>query len=175
MAENSDDPVTMEQAVDRIGVLVDRLEQHHDPEVVRMVFELLDWIDVLHREGLERLASGLASAQLLERATDDPVVAHLFAVYGLLGSDDAAHSVQEAMEEIRPYVQSHGGEMTVDSIDAGVVRVRMHGACDGCPSAIVTLTQSLERAIRDRWPGLVRIDVVDEGPEQQWSPVVIRR
>jgi Fe-S cluster biogenesis protein NfuA len=170
-----DEAVTMEQAVDRIQVLVDRLDQHHDPEVVRMVFELLDWIDVLHREGLERLAGGLAGAQMLERAVDDPVVAHLFSVYGLLDAADAPQRVDEAIEEIRPYVLSHGGEMTVESIEGGVVRVRMLGACDGCPSAIVTLTQSLERAIRDRWPGLVRIDVVDDDQHEGWSPVTIRR
>ncbi|MFP5332608.1 MAG: NifU family protein [Acidimicrobiia bacterium] len=174
MGDVDDEAVTMEQAVQRIQVLVERLEQHHDPEVVRQVFELLDWIDVLHREGLERLAIGLAGAHLLERAVDDPVVAHLFSIYGLLDADDVTQRVHDAMDEIRPYVRSHGGEMEFDSIEGGVVRVRMLGACDGCPSAIVTLTQSLERAIRDRWPGLVRIDVVDDRNEG-WRPVTIRR
>lgn len=169
-----DGPVTMEQAVERISRLVDRLERHSDPEVVRLVFELLDWIDVLHRDGLERIATGLAGAGLLDRAMDDPVVAHLFAIYGLMPTDDPEGDVHEALEEIRPYVRSHGGEMEIDSIDGGVVRVRMLGACDGCPSAIVTLTQSLERAVRDRWPGLVRIEVVADEPGR-WSPVTIRR
>lgn len=175
MPDPGDEAVTMEQAVERIQTLVDRLERHHDPEVVRMVFELLDWIDVLHREALERLAGGLAGAQLLDRAVEDPVVAHLFSVYGMLDTTDAPQRVHEAIEEIRPYVLSHGGEMTVESIEGGVVRVRMLGACDGCPSAIVTLTQTLERAIRDRWPGLVRIDVADDDRNEGWSPVTIRR
>jgi Fe-S cluster biogenesis protein NfuA len=65
--------------------------------------------------------------------------------------------------------------MLFDSIEDGVVRVRMLGACDGCPSAIVTLTQSLERAVRERWPGVIRIDVVDDVGPGEWRPVTIRR
>lgn len=169
-------PVSLEEAVGRIGELVSRLEQYHDPTVVRSVFELLDWIDVLHREGLERLVGGLQGSGLLDRALDDPVVAHLFAVYGLVESDDVEGLVEEALAEVRPYTRSHGGEMTLDRISGGVVHLRMHGACDGCPSAVVTLTDSVTRAIRTRWPGLVRVEVSDSGEgTSDWTPVSIGR
>lgn len=168
------DAVTLERAIERIGELVSHIEAHAEDDLVRLVFELLDWIDTLHREGLERLVGGLMSAGLVDRALDDPVVAHLFAIYGLVDATAAEQDVLGALDEIRPYVQSHGGEMTLASIEGGVVSVRLLGACDGCPSAVVTLTQSLDRAIRQRWPGLVRIDVVDEPPEPEWTPVMLR-
>ena len=174
MSADEEEIPTLERAVQRIADLVARVEAHHDPSVVRDVFELLDWIDTLHREGLERIAGGLAGVGFLEKALDDPVVAHLFAIYGLVSADDAEVHVEAALEEVRPYVRSHGGEMTLSSIDAGVVRLGMHGACDGCPSAVVTLTQSVEKAIRERWPGLVRVEV-EEAPTGGWSPVTIGR
>lgn len=168
--------VTLEEAVARIRALVDDLETHHDPVVVEAVFELLDWIDVLHREGLQRLAGGLSGVGYLEKALDDPIVAHLFAIYGLAPSQGSAAAVEAALEEVRPYVQSHGGEMTLRSIDEGVVHLQMHGACDGCPSAVVTLTDTVARAIRERWPGMIRVEVSEPpGPESNWTPVTIGR
>lgn len=169
-----DDDVTLEQVVEKIQTLVSTIEQHGDPTIVSQVFELLDWVDVLHREGLERLVAGLTGAGFLDKALDDPVVAHLFAVYGLIDSADSQRAVLDALDEIRPYAQSHGGEMTLEGIDGGVVRVRLLGACDGCPSSIVTITQSLDRAIRQRWPGLIRIEVAEEDGDQVWSPVTVR-
>lgn len=174
MNDPAEEEATLEQAVDRIQALVSELESYHDPSVVRAVFEMLDWIDVLHREGLERLAGGLAGVGYLDKALDDPVVAHLFAVYGLVASEDATAMVHDALEEVRPYVRSHGGEMTLDRIDGGVVHLDMHGACDGCPSAVVTLTDTVTRAIRERWPGLVRVEVSgEEGQGPSWTPVTI--
>ncbi len=168
------DQTTLEEVVARLQGLVDEVERYSDPIIKRTVFELLDWLDTLHREGLERLAAGLRGAGFFDKALDDPVVAHLFAVYGLLDGDDPAPLVEEALEEVRPYLHSHGGEMQLDSVAAGVVRVKLFGACQGCPSAVVTLTQSLEQAVRERWPGLVRIEVSEERPQRRAIPLTIQ-
>ncbi len=165
---------TLEEVVARLQGLVDEVEHYSDPIIRRTVFELLDWLDTLHREGLERLAAGLRGAGVFDRAIDDPVVAHLFAVYGLLDEDDPAPLIEEALEEVRPYLHSHGGEMQFDSVEAGVVRLKLFGACQGCPSAVVTLTQSLEQAVRDRWPGLVRIEVSEDRPARRPLPLQIQ-
>ncbi len=171
---SAEEQTTLEDVVARIRGLVADIEAYSDPAIRRTVFELLDWLDTLHREGLERLATGLRGANVFDRALDDPVVAHLFAVYGLADERDPIPLVEEALEEVRPYLHSHGGEMEVESVEAGVVRMKLLGACSGCPSSVVTLTQSVEQAVRERWPGLVRIEMAEERPERRPLPLTIQ-
>ena len=66
-------------------------------------------------------------------------------------------SVRERVESVinwlRPIIQSDGGDLElVDVSDEGVVQVRFHGACVGCPSSSVTLRQGIERNIREKVP-----------------------
>jgi len=78
------------------------------------------------------------------------------------GTDTSAEdAVAEALEEIRPFVESHGGTIAVDSVVDGVVKVQMLGSCDGCPSSTATLTGGVERSLREHWPNFRRLEVVD--------------
>lgn len=172
MAETAGD-LSLEELVDRIQHLLGVIEGYSDPTIKRAVFDLLDWLDVLHREALERLVAGLKSVGFYEKAIDDQVIAHVLAIYDLIDVVDPEPLVEQALDEVRSYIHSHGGEMKVASIEGGVVSMTMMGACAGCPSSVVTLTQSLEKAVRERWPGLVRIEV-DEQPGDQWQSVSIR-
>jgi len=61
--------------------------------------------------------------------------------------------VQSVLNLIRPAVQADGGDIElVDVLDGGVVHVRFHGACHGCPSATMTLHMGIERNLRERVP-----------------------
>lgn len=61
--------------------------------------------------------------------------------------------VQQVIDMIRPAIQSDGGDLELVDVDeAGVVQVRMHGACIGCPSATLTLKMGIERNLRQRVP-----------------------
>lgn len=62
-------------------------------------------------------------------------------------------------------VESHGGELEVVSIADGVVRVRMKGTCDGCPSSSATLTFGVEEALKKHWAGFRRLEQVDAAEE----------
>ncbi|MEX0774884.1 MAG: NifU family protein [Phycisphaeraceae bacterium] len=65
------------------------------------------------------------------------------------------------MERIRPVVQSDGGDIElVDVTSQGVVKIRFHGACVGCPSSSMTLQMGIERNIRDRVPEIVAVEQV---------------
>lgn len=71
------------------------------------------------------------------------------------GSSQTPQSLKDrvaaVIESIRPAIQGDGGDIElVDVNDDGVVSVRMHGACVGCPSAGMTLTMGVERALKDR-------------------------
>jgi len=63
---------------------------------------------------------------------------------------------------IRPAVQADGGDVEfVDVTDEGVVRVRFHGACVGCPSSTLTLQAGIQRHLRDRVPGVRGVELVE--------------
>jgi Fe-S cluster biogenesis protein NfuA len=66
--------------------------------------------------------------------------------------------VQEVLDLIRPAVQSDGGDLElVDVSDDGVVSVRFHGACVGCPSSTMTLQAGIERNLRQRIPEVTAV------------------
>jgi Fe-S cluster biogenesis protein NfuA len=61
--------------------------------------------------------------------------------------------VETALNRLRPYARSHGGDIELVAIDGPDVRVRLKGACVGCPSSTVTLKQGVERALREEVAG----------------------
>ena len=74
-------------------------------------------------------------------------------------SDDALRkSVADIIKELRPAVQSDGGDIElVDVNDAGIVSVRLHGACVGCPSSTMTLKYGIEQTLRNRLPQIKQV------------------
>jgi Fe-S cluster biogenesis protein NfuA len=69
--------------------------------------------------------------------------------------------VQSVLDLIRPAVQSDGGDVELVTVSAdGVVEVRLHGACVGCPSSAITLQTGIERSLRQRVPGVTAVRAV---------------
>ena len=66
--------------------------------------------------------------------------------------------VQGVLNLIRPAVQADGGDIELVDVAAdGVVQVRFHGACHGCPSSTMTLQHGIERNLRERVPEVTRV------------------
>jgi Fe-S cluster biogenesis protein NfuA len=66
--------------------------------------------------------------------------------------------VRDVIELIRPAVQADGGDIElVDVTGEGVVQIRFHGACHGCPSSTMTLQMGIERNLRERVPEVTGI------------------
>jgi Fe-S cluster biogenesis protein NfuA len=66
--------------------------------------------------------------------------------------------VQNVINQIRPALQADGGDIElVDVTDAGVVQIRFHGACHGCPSSTMTLHMGIERNLRERVPEVTQV------------------
>ncbi|MDQ6873486.1 MAG: NifU family protein [Actinomycetota bacterium] len=126
-------------------------------ELVRLVVEL-------YGSGLERVLeivhdAGALDDRLLDRLTDDDLVASLLLVHGL-HPYAVEERVARALEKVRPYLGSHGGDVElIDVTEEGVVQLRMLGSCDGCPSSSVTLKLAVEGAIEAAAPEIVRIEV----------------
>ncbi len=68
--------------------------------------------------------------------------------------------IEQALKEIRPGLQADGGDIELVDVADGVVRVRLTGACGGCPMAQMTLKEGVERVIRERVPKIKRVEAV---------------
>jgi Fe-S cluster biogenesis protein NfuA len=68
--------------------------------------------------------------------------------------------VEEALNEIRPYLQRDGGDVELVDVKDGVVMVKLVGACHGCPMSQMTLTYGIERNLKERIPEVVRVEPV---------------
>ncbi|NLZ44566.1 MAG: NifU family protein [Clostridia bacterium] len=69
--------------------------------------------------------------------------------------------VEQALEKIRPALRADGGDVElVDVTEDGVVKVRLKGACHGCPMAMLTLKNGIERRLRQEIPDIKSVEAV---------------
>jgi Fe-S cluster biogenesis protein NfuA/nitrite reductase/ring-hydroxylating ferredoxin subunit len=131
-------------------------------ELVRLVVEL-------YGTGLERVLelaheAGALDDDLLGALAADELVSSLLLVHGL-HPYGVQERVERALDGVRPYLGSHGGDVQLLGVDdEGVVRLQLLGSCDGCASSAVTLELAVEDAIRSAAPEIVRIDVEEAAP-----------
>jgi Fe-S cluster biogenesis protein NfuA/nitrite reductase/ring-hydroxylating ferredoxin subunit len=140
------------ECVARIEALLEEVEGL--PAAVELVQGLLD----LYGEGLGRIVA--SDPTLVARLDGDEVVTHLLLLHGL-HPVPLEERVVGALDDVRPYLASHGGGVELLGVEEGVVRLRLQGSCDGCPSSTATLKLAIEDAIHKAAPDVE--DVVAEG------------
>ena len=138
-----------DKAVAELDTLVGTLEREGDERALM----LLQLMDAIHRPGLELIVAG---------ELDHPIAQALLAMYDLTEVDERIE-VEEALDEIRPYIESHGGALELLDVEDGVVHVRMHGSCNGCAASAITLRRGVEEKLRERVEGFK--EVVAHEPE----------
>jgi Fe-S cluster biogenesis protein NfuA len=112
----------------------------------------------LYGEALARILAGVDPVE-------DELVSHLLLVHDL-HPVDVETRIRTALEEVRPYLGSHGGDIEFLQVQDGVARLRLDGTCNGCPSSRVTLQNAVEEVVLKAAPELERIEA--EGvPEPQ--------
>ena len=115
---------------------------------------------------------GQLNDEVLAALAADELVANLLIVHGLhpYGVD---LRVEQALESVRPYLGSHGGDVELLEVtDAGVVRLRLLGSCNGCASSSVTLKLAVEGAIESAAPEVTAIEVEEAPAESGASPLI---
>jgi Fe-S cluster biogenesis protein NfuA/nitrite reductase/ring-hydroxylating ferredoxin subunit len=129
--------------------------------------EAVQAIVEMYGEGLARIMDRVDGATFL----DDDLVAHLLLIHDLhpVPLEDR---VRGALEEVRPYMESHKGGVELVSIEEGVVRLRLEGSCSGCPSSTMTLKLAIEDAIGKAAPDVEQ--VIAEGVVEERPPPVLR-
>jgi Fe-S cluster biogenesis protein NfuA/nitrite reductase/ring-hydroxylating ferredoxin subunit len=144
----------METLLEEIGSLEDQYARSKAAEVVGVLLEL-------YGEGLARVmevvSQGEESERTFEALAEDELVSHLLLLHGLHPLDVQTRVVR-ALEEVRPYLQSHGGNVELLGVEESVARVRMEGSCSGCPSSTMTLKLAIEEAVLKAAPDLERIE-----------------
>jgi Fe-S cluster biogenesis protein NfuA/nitrite reductase/ring-hydroxylating ferredoxin subunit len=160
----------LEERVGRIETLLGEIESFEDPDARARTAEMVQTLLELYGEGLRRIVESVAdlgSKELEDALLDDELVSHLLLLHGL--HPVAIESrVLGALDEVRPYLESHGGNVQFLGIEGGVARVRLEGSCDGCPSSTMTLELAIEEAIQKAAPELegVEAEGVTEPPPQ---------
>jgi Fe-S cluster biogenesis protein NfuA len=147
---------------DRIEQLLDELRTSAPTRTYDKAEELLRLVTDLYGGALTRMMALVTSAapDLVDELVADDLVASLLVVHGLHPSDLSAR-VEGALEQVRPLLATHGGDVELLELDdaAGAVRLRLLGNCDGCPSSSVTLRTAVEGAITSAAPEVTIIDV----------------
>lgn len=125
-------------------------------------------IEELNCEAFRRLIRMLredpACAARLNAVVRDPYVFGVLRFHGLV-KEPLEYRVENALNEVRPYLRQHGGDVElVAIIPPDTVDVRLVGSCHGCPSSGQTLSEGVERAIREHCPEVRQIRQVSQPP-----------
>ena len=139
-----------DRALAELDTLVATLERDGDERAL----ELLQLIDAIHRPALELIARG---------ELEHPTARALLTMYDLAPVDDRIQ-VEEALDQVRPYIESHGGAVELLDVEEGVVHLRLSGACVGCAGSAMTLRRGIEEVLREHYAGFQ--ELVAHEPEE---------
>jgi Fe-S cluster biogenesis protein NfuA/nitrite reductase/ring-hydroxylating ferredoxin subunit len=135
----------------------------------QLVREVVD----LYGAGLARIVALIddpAHPAIRDRLATDDLVASLLLVHGL-HPHDVRRRVSEALDRVRPYLGSHGGDVDLIDVDGDTVWLQFAGSCKSCPSSAVTLELAVEDAIRAAAPEISSIEVV-AAPAESTAAVI---
>lgn len=138
------------------------LEALDHPAAVEHATHVVQALLELYGAGLTRIVEEISvrdDGRLAVAFAEDELIAHLLLLHGL-HPVPLEERVRAALEEVRPYLESHGGNVELVSVQQPVVRLRMQGSCSGCPSSSVTLGLAIEDAIHAAAPEIE--DVIAE-------------
>lgn len=161
-------PADSRQMAARLQELIEQIQNQPNPAGRALLQECLQSLLAFYGDGLARLLghiqdSGAEGAAVLDRLLQDQMVSGLLLVHGLHPVPLEAR-LRAALEKVRPYMQSHGGNIELLSLESEVARVRLQGACKTCPSSTVTLELAVRRAVEEACPDLIAFEVV--GPAE---------
>ena len=166
----------LQERVARMETLLGEIEALEDPNARSRAAEVVQVLLELYGEGLARMMETVAEAKGGERAFEafagDELVSHLLLLHGLHPLDLETR-VAKALEEVRPYLKSHGGNVVFLGVEGGVARLRMQGSCSGCPSSTMTLKLAIEEAIQKAAPDLEGIEAEGVAEEPEPAPTIV--
>ncbi len=171
----------VEQLVERVQDLQARLDSSTESATREVAEELISALVQMYGAGLERILASLFDAgapgeRIAATLPDDPLVATLLLIHDL-HPVPLELRVQQALDSVRPYMESHGGNVELLSLESGVARIHLQGSCSDCSASSVTLELAIKQALEEAAPDLEGLEVegVDapavNGSESVWIDV----
>ena len=154
-----------------------------DDQQKQVVLQFKEAIEALHKEALSRLIRSLKQEAMgaLRQAVQDEVVYGLLRYHDLIKAPSLQQRLQQALDEVRPSLQGHEGDIELVSIRLpDTVEVRLVGACSHCPASQLTLSEAVESTIKRHCPEIQHVVEVaykpvvessDAPPETDWCLV----
>lgn len=134
--------------------------------------ELKAAVEAVHRAGLVSIVRAMkndpSAREILFELVDDPCVHMLLSLHGIIRPDPVTVA-NRVLVEVRPQLQSHGGDVSLVKIEDGVAYVRLEGACNGCSMSSVTLRNLVEGALVEGVEVVTAVEVLPNEP----SPTLI--
>ncbi len=161
-----------EQLIARVQELTGRLEDLDDPACRALAEELTSAVVQMYGAGLERIVELADEATRGEMAKDD-LVAGLLMIHDLYPVP-IEERVAEALDTVRPYMESHGGNVELVGIENGIAKLRLEGSCKSCRASSATLELAVRQALEEAAPDLDGMDVegiVEEAEEPEISGI----
>lgn len=164
------------ELVGRVEELLESVEALPDPAGREAAGDVVAALLDMYGEGLARIVDIMASSEaegLAAAAVEDELVEHLLLLHDLhpIPVEDR---VVGALEGVRPYLASHGGNVELVAVEDGVVRVRLEGSCDGCPSSAMTLKLAIEEAVHKAAPEVERVEAENAEPQEEAADGLIQ-
>jgi Fe-S cluster biogenesis protein NfuA/nitrite reductase/ring-hydroxylating ferredoxin subunit len=162
----------VEQLVERVEELQAALEACGESVPRGLAEELASAVVQMYGAGLERIIASLLDAgadgeRIAASLADDGLVATLLLIHDL-HPVPLEQRVQDALDSVRPYMESHGGNVELLSLERGIARIHLRGSCSDCAVSSVTLELAIKQALEEAAPDLEGLEV--EGMAPQTSP-----
>ncbi len=163
MLERNHEVTGGEQLVARVQILSEQIDGLSDVHAREVAQEMVSAVIELYGDGLERIMAALeqagpAGAAIRDDLIEDGSVASLLLIHDLypVSLEDR---VTEALDSVRPYMESHGGNVELLSLVDGVARLRLQGSCSGCSASQATLELAIKQALDEHAPDLEGLEV----------------
>jgi Fe-S cluster biogenesis protein NfuA/nitrite reductase/ring-hydroxylating ferredoxin subunit len=147
-----------EQLIARVQELTGRLEDLDDGECRSLAEELTGAVVQMYGAGLERIVELIEDEETRDRLAGDELVAGLLMIHDLYPVP-LEERVAQALDTVRPYMESHGGNVELLGIEDGVARLRLEGSCKSCRASSSTLELAVRQALQEAAPDLLGMDV----------------
>ncbi len=159
-------PVESREMARHLQELIEQIQSQPNPAARALLQECLQSLLAFYGEGLSRILTHLEAAgeegqKILDGLLKDQAVSGLLLIHGL-HPVDLETRLNGAFEKVRPYMQSHGGNIELLSLEDDVARVKLQGTCKSCPSSAITLELAVRRAVEEACPDLLGFEVVPE-------------
>jgi len=152
-----------DELLERVQSLTAQLDGLPDAAARELAQELVSAVIAMYGDGLRRIIETIsgardAGATILDQLAQDGAVASLLLIHDLYPVS-LEERVIEALDTVRPYMESHGGNVELLGVEDGVAKLALRGSCNGCAASRATLELAIKQALDEHAPDLAGLEV----------------